>query len=72
MTFIVVFNIIISVLLVLGLVVILGSFVLSRDAKKVSGEKAEKQTQIISRVRAITYLIIFAVMTLMIVVNLIV
>ena len=72
MSFIVIFNIIVSVCLLIGLVVILGSFVLSRDAKKLQGEKAERQAQLVSRVRAITYLAVFAVMVLMIIVNLIV
>lgn len=72
MAFVVVFNIIVSVLLSVGLVVILSTFVLSRDAKKKQGEKAERQAQLISKVRAITYLAIFAVMALMIIVNLII
>lgn len=72
MSFIVVFNIIISVSLVLGLTVILATFVLSRDVKGASGEKAERQANMLRKVRAVTYLAVFAVMILMIVVNLIV
>lgn len=72
MAFILVFNIIVSVLLGIGLVVILGSFVLSRDSKKARDEKAERQAQLVGKVRAITYLAVFAVMLIMIIVNLIV
>ena len=72
MAFVIVFNIIVSALLAIGLVVILGTFVLSRDANKKQGEKAERQAQLISKVRAITYLAIFVVMIIMIIVNLIV
>lgn len=72
MPFIVIFNIIVSAVLAVGLVVILVTFVLGRDLRKKQGEKVEHQTRIISKVRAISYLVIFAVMLIMIVVNLIV
>jgi len=71
MPFIIIFNIIISVLMGIVLMVILGTSVLIKDASKKTSEKAEKQRNTISKIRSISYLVFFAILIIMIIVNLI-
>lgn len=72
MGFILVFNIIVGVCLAIGLLVILATIVISKDLKNRQGEESQKKALIVSRVRGITYIAIFAIMIIMIIVNLIV
>ena len=71
MPFIIVFNIIVCVLVAGVILTILGCSVASKDNAKRQGEKSEKLRLTIDRVRAIAYLTFFAVLLLMIIVNLI-
>ena len=71
MPFIIVFNITVCVLMAVVLLVLLGTAVFARDNRKKTGEKAEKMQETISSVRGISYLVFFAVLILMIIINLI-
>jgi len=72
MPFILVFNIVVGVLLAITMVVILGTIILGRDTKGQTSERVEKQRVVISKVKSISYLVFFAIMIIMIIVNLIV
>ena len=71
MPFIIVFNIIVCVIVAGVIFTILGCSVASKDNAKKKGEKAEKLNAVIDKVRAIAYLVFFATLVLMIIINLI-
>ena len=72
MPFVLVFNIVVGVLLGLTLLVIFGTSILARDTKVQTSERVLKQRAIINKVKAISYIVFFAIMVIMIIVNLIV
>ena len=71
MPFIIVFNIIVCVIVAGVILTILGCSVANKDNAKKQGAQAEKFGETIDKVRAIAYMVFFATLVLMIIINLI-
>lgn len=72
MPFIIVFNIIITVLIFAVLLVVLGCGVATKDNRRKSGDKAQLTQEKIDKVRNIAYLVFLCVIVLMVIINVIV